>query len=220
MSENFKVNISGLDEVKKRLNLSNFNKALIPAFTEAVNLLHTDLEREIQKNYHAPGKLSDVLIGKTLKPEQRTDTFFKFSLQYRFKPIPLHKYPNFKSSQVTDDISVARIRELRPVGQFSHEVRKTILRGRGSKTLARDRRNIKAKGFRPGKAGTPIFARKQQKTWIEEPSVTSDGVRAPITMLFGPSLSQLAEKVYTKSPIIAESIAIRTLSRFSDIFTR
>ena len=194
----FKVELEGLETFKKQLQGNSAMKSIVPDFTLAVLQIHNTLERRVSELFNAPGTLSNVLIGKSVKPVQLGNTFLRYSLQYRYKAIRLGDYPFTVSN--SNSLSSAPLRGQGGFihwtkGRFSKDVRVSVRKGKPSIARKGLGNFDKRRGFIQGRN---IKARDTSKTWTLYPTNGREGIRAPYSTLYGPSLSQLANKVYDK----------------------
>lgn len=197
----FKVTFEEFDFLKKQLKTSPDLNAIVPDVSLAILKFHYTLEDRVQSLYTAKDNLSSVLIGNSKQPSELGNTFLRYSLQYRDKPVKLSEYA-YQENVVESETAKY------PERMFDGGIKwlykgyalqvKTEIR-RGKPIIAKRGKNYTQKGFlQHGR----ILARKQKATWREYPTRRSDGVRAPIVELYGPSLSQLAESTYDKDSIV------------------
>ncbi len=195
----FKVDIVGLKEFKDALKGDTLLQRNTPFIGASILNLHKVLENRVDTLFNAPSSLSTVLIGKSIKPEAIGKTFLRYSLQYRFVPIPLAKYPYTITS--SNSISSAPIRGKNGYvfwrkGKYSKNVKVSVRKGKPSVARQPGGNFDKRRGFIQG---NDIKARLTDKTWSSYPKRFDLGTRAPYSILFGPSLSDLANKVYTQA---------------------
>jgi hypothetical protein len=209
MSGNFKVEIEGLDVFKKQLSASEALKRVVPDMTLAVLSLHNTLEKRVGELFNTPATLSSVMIGKSVQPSELGNTFIRYSLQYRNKPITLENY-NWTETANNTSLSTAPLRFDRPLGlvdwtegTWSKDIKVEVRKGR--KVLASRRGKDNLKGFIQG---GKIKARLQKATYKvgEYPTKGKIGVRAPYSTLFGPSLATLASKVFSVDKEVEKAV--------------
>lgn len=202
----FKIQFEGLEVLKKQLKKDVSLKPIIPEVSLSLLKYHNALEQRVTEVFTAKDKLSDVMIGKSVKPAELGGTFLKYSLQYRFKPAPLE---NFKYILNTVSTPTAYIPFQMPNGKLRYRKSPTSIKVvvevvKGRKVTARKSKRSAFKGFYvPDSANkrtfrNKIFARKQKRSWDEYPSMESFGKHAPIVRLFGPALSRRAEIIVNK----------------------
>jgi len=202
----FKIQFEGLELLKKQLKKDVSLKSIIPDVSLSLLKYHNALEQRVEEVFTAKDKLSDVMIGKSVKPAELGGTFLKYSLQYRFKPTPLEK---FKYTLSTVSTPTAYIPFQMPNGKLRYRKSPTSVKVmtevvKGRKVTSRKSKRSAFKGFYvPDSTRKPIFrnkifARRQKRSWDEYPSMESFGVHAPIVRLFGPALSRRAEIIVNK----------------------
>jgi len=211
----FKIDLKEINDFKKQLSSNSALKSIVPDMTLAVLQLHNTLEKRIIDLFNAPGVLSDVLIGKSVAPESLGNTFLRYNLQYRVKPIPLSKYPYV----VTDSNSFSTARGIIPGtdrfniqrGQFSEDIKVSVRKGKPSIARQGPGNFDKRRGFlQRGQ----IKARVRQATWNVLPTSQNPiGTRAAYTTLFGPSLAELANKVYEQGEIGRDKQVVASIDR-------
>lgn len=209
-----KLNIEGLAEFKQVFkDIPSFDIA-VPDVSIAILKVHNVLEDRISKLYFTPGRLSDVLLGKSVKPINIGKTFLTYGLQYRERAVPLAQYP-FTESSLFDSGSKAPLRRggksaLTAVhwksGAWSKRVTVKIRKGRSAQGARRGGNASKLRGFF---TGTNIKAREQQATWLQQPTLgvsTGDENRAPYSTLYGPSLATLAQSLWEKDVDVQNAV--------------
>jgi hypothetical protein len=205
----FKLRVEGLDEIKRSFKADSSIEKILPNVTLAMLKFNNVLEQRIEELYNAPGSLSDVMIGHSIRPEELSKTFLRYSLQYRDKPIRLIEYPSSQSG-ILPVLSKAPLRK-EPLGPVHWK------QGRYSRKITVNKRKDKPEGARLGgnfskrtafygfdKRG--IFARETDKTWSELPKTGSYGKRAPFKELYGPSLMTLANALYDKDSKVKRAV--------------
>lgn len=201
---NFKIKIEGLELLKESLKQSSDLQNIVPDVTLALLKFHNALESRVGTVYTSNRKLSSVFIGNSVKPESLSKTFLRYSLQYRYKPIELIEFnPQVSPS---DAISSAPLKKPGGMikwtkGKWSKSV--TVEPRRGHRKVGRLTKRSKFKVFY---VGDHLVARKQKATWKTFPTKGFAGVRAPIAVAYGPSLSQQAEKLYNTDPRVKTSV--------------
>ncbi len=212
----FKIDILGLDEFKKELKSGGVSQKNVAFIGKSILNLHSILESRVASLFNAPSSLSSVLIGKNAKPEAIGKTFMRYSLQYRSVPIPLAKYPYTITN--SSSISSAPIRGKKghvfwKKGQYSKNIKVSVRKGKPSIARQPGGNFDKRRGFIQGK---DIKARLTDKTWDRYPVRFDLGQRAPYSTLFGPSLADLANKVYEQAEKGRDSAVANALDKVSE----
>jgi hypothetical protein len=198
----FKIQFEGLEFLKKNLSTNSALSHAIPDVSIAILQFHNVLEKRVSTLYTLTDSLDSVRIGHSVQPSQVGNTFLRYSLQYRSKPVPLTKYKYVENAVSSD---TARYPRRMPSGNINWVYKgyalqvKTEIRTNSPKIAKRGKGNYRYKGFlQNGK----VYARMQKATWSSFPTKFSNGVRAPYVELFGPTLANLAESTYDKDPIV------------------
>ncbi len=212
----FKIEIDGLKEFKEALKSDTLLQRNTPFIGTSILGLHKILESRIETLFNAPSSLSSVLVGKSVKPDAVGKTFLRYSLQYRNVPIPLAKYPY--TIENSSSISSAPIRGKNGYvfwkkGQYSKNVKVSVRKGKPSIARQPGGNFDKRRGFVQGK---DIKARLTAKTWDRYPVRFDQGQRAPYSTLFGPSLADLANKVYEQAEKGRDRVVSSALDKVSE----
>lgn len=201
----FKVKIEGLDILKKDLEKYSDLRNIVPDITLAILKFHNSLENRVGTVYTAKQNLSSVMIGNSGKPASISKTLLRYSLQYRYKPIELIEF----NPQVNPSNAISKAPLKKPnglikwtKGKWSKTV--TVEPRRGRRKIGRLTTNSKFKVFY---IGDSLVARIQQATWNKFPTKGFAGVRAPVAVAFGPSLSQQAEKLFNTDPRVKDNFS-------------
>lgn len=200
---NFKVQIEGLDILKKGIQQDETLRKIVPDVSIGILKFHNTLERRVGELFTNKNKLTSVLIGRSVSPASLGKTFLRYSLQYQNKPTPLSDYEVTESD--SNSISSAPIR-IPPgdvkggvrwrKGKYSKEYKVAVRRGKskvqkvyGKKTLA----------FRTrGKNSTVLLLARKRQTWRVRPTRGKFGIRTKLSIVYGPSLANLASSTYDK----------------------
>ena len=188
--------ISGINEIKQNINVSRIKKELAIGVGQAAKLVHSELRSGVAQLYKAPGDLNSVLIGGSISDA----TFGKFvlkniegAIEYKDKPIQLVKY---YESSFMGNLPLPPLPKKKEGRVFKVEIR----RGRKRRVFGR----YKHGGFIPNKDGTFTMG----KIMLERVGKK----RYPLVQLYGPSLAQLAQIIYTtrvnKAGLNAEVVKI------------
>lgn len=193
MSSNFKIHIEGLDLLKQWLKTSQDASLAMPDVVAAVMKFEAAMELRVHDVFTCSHSLNSVLIGKSSVDMGKT--LLRYSLQYKYKPVPLH---DFKYSlSLSNSISSAPLRLFNdPLGyvkwtpgEYSTTVTSYVMAGKPQTNL----RNMQQTYMdRNGN----LRARQNENTWSVLPTKGVHGVRAKTLALFGPSLAAQAEGVY------------------------
>jgi hypothetical protein len=184
------------------LSWENFDSALALATSHTLQKSVIGLSKEINKKltdtFFTPDRPERLAVFSFKKQKNR---IYSAELFYRFKAIPLSKYPvrQYRVTTGNQIIKVTRLKgkSFRTSLDNHHAVATYVqIRRAGRMKLVQDKVGLHGdpkglKGFlHTGRALGPksfsakIFKRQQQATW-------SNGQRLPIRQLFGPSISQL-----------------------------
>lgn len=208
-----KVTIPDFKEIKsffsKGMQLSTFEVE----FTQAVLLTTAVIDKRVKALYNAPGVPSDVMIGKSVKPEALSKTFIRYGLQYRDKKIPLIKYPySVRETKVRNAIPFQTLTSEGPYFKPINKARIVSVRVKKQKSTNLTKRNTKFKKFFVDNSYMKgIFARDTNETWSELPTRSAGGrivggKRAKYHELYGPSLADLAETVFKHDPEVQKAL--------------
>lgn len=208
-----KVTIPDFKEIKsffsKGMQLSTFEVE----FTQAVLLTTAVVDRRVKALYNAPGVPSEVMIGKSVKPEALGKTFIRYGLQYREKKIPLIKYPHFtQETKVRNAIPFLTVTDEGPYFKPINKARIVYVSVKKQKSSNLTKRNVKFKKFLVDNSYMKgIFARDTSETWSELPTRSANGFiaggrRAKYHELYGPSLADLAEIVFKHDPEVQKAL--------------
>lgn len=187
------------DKLRKSFKTNEAVQKAVPDISMSILKFHNVLEKRVSDLFNTPGKLSDVMIGRSVAPSEIGKTFLRYNLQYRDIPVALNRF-NYTSNAV-GSLSIAPLRS-EPLGRVHWK------KGKYSKKLMFNIRKGKPQGQRIGgnfsKQGAfigpdrKIMARTTSSTWDRYPKKGFAGIRAPYQELFGPSLMTIANKVYDK----------------------
>lgn len=210
---NFKIDFGkDFEALRKNLQQDATLARIVPDLTISMLKLNNTLERRVNELFNAPGTLSDVMRGRTIKPSELGKSFIKFSLQYEDKPIPLIEYGVTQSGILPGVESIAPLTK-EPLGavhwkkgNYSRKV--TVQIRKGTTVGTRLGGNFSGlSGFLIDKNGrSGVFARTTGATWDRYPKEGFAGTRAPIVELYGPSLAQLASKVFDKDKQVDNAV--------------
>lgn len=197
----FQIKTLGLGKLEKDLAPTRIKKQVALAIGESVLEFHNILENSISKAYNAPNKLGSVLVGNSISTETKGRNIIKSGLEYKFKPIPLVKFP-FVEREVPADAGFLthgdkgkgwRVQKK----NYALGVFVSVKKGAGKRVKGRKgyggfylnpaRRNTGDKPWQVSKNHRRgIYEREQADTW--------KGLfnRNKLTVLFAPSLSQMA----------------------------
>lgn len=211
---NVKLEITGLEEFKKAFKQATSLETFMPNITSSIQLLHQTMEQSIKENYYTPGTLTDVLVGRSVKPVEQGKTFLRYRLQYNVKSISLIDYPN-----TTIEKAVTNAIPYEQGGNLQHKpinkARKTTVKVKKRGGLVSFKNKSSFSKFKVTTGGlNGIYAREQEDTWDTYPTGVTrrngkwanvGGKRAPYKKLFGPSLAKLAEVVYEHDTKVAKA---------------
>lgn len=195
------------NKIKKDFASDSILQRAVPDITLSILKFHNTLEQRVDTLFNNKAKLSSVMIGRAVAPVDLARTFARYNLQYQSKAIPLS---DFTPVTVTRKI----VRNAIPVIKYN-----------GTKGLIRvNKARVPHVKVRKGRLDVDtrqqkyfyvskfkrIFARNQADTWDIYPEldaagkiIKGSGTRAPIRVIFGPSLAQQAEGIFDKDTQIA-----------------
>lgn len=168
-------------------------KTVRPDVSIAFLKLGNTLTDRVSKSYTAPFSLDSVFTGVKNVGDG-------FTLTYVNKDIGLEKFPHKEQNKfVQNSIPFAFANGFIRYTKINMAKTTTVtIRRAGGRALPRQRTKY-SKFFAP-KVGK-MFMRLQDATWTRIPSeLDTNGQRAPIKQLFGPSLSTLARITYDFDP--------------------
>jgi len=191
------------EQLRKNLQSSTIAERIVPDVSIAILKFSNVLEGRVNTVFNAPSSINSVRIGNSVSPEKLGNTFLRYSLQYRDKPIPLSKYP-YTETRVSANSKYPNRLPNRFVRwtpkSYAFETKVSVQKSKN--LIAKRGKNYRQKGFvYNGK----ILAREQKATWKVFPSKFVEGVRAPFSELYGPSLATLIAKVYDVDPVVAKA---------------
>jgi len=201
MSFTISIDNGELEKLSKNLASQGLMSALVPDINLAFTKFHNTLESRIASAYKIEGSLDSV---RQLSSSSGT-TSMEYNLVYKHKAVPLHEYPHS-----TKELAVKNSIPFRLSGGFikytpvnkAQSVTVTIRNSKGGGVSPTSKRTKYKKFLANGK----IFVREQKATWLDIPSVhNTNGIRAPIRMLFGPSLADLARITYENDSKIEDA---------------
>lgn len=176
---NFKATIYGLDEIKEYINPNRINRELAKGVGSAVKELHATLAHSVFEKYNIKRTLDTVLIGKSISNVTFGKNQISSGLEYRHESTYLSDY-------VTDVFDGNIKAEAKRPGRV-HVV--TVIRGRPRIVRGKSGNG----GFIPKGWSRPMFERVGQGKY-------------PLRLLYGMSLSQMAETVFTYDPKVQRAI--------------
>lgn len=209
---NFKIDFGPeWDALKKQFRGNEAMQSIIPDVSIAILKFHNSLEQRVGAVYAAPGKLSNVMYGRSVNPSLIGNTFIRAGLQYQQKPIPLSAYP-FKVEANTSSLSAVptRIPFGDPLGfvkwkrlHVSENYLVAIKRGDyqqrtiSTKFGGNTQGNIYAFGnTRGGSAFGGRIVGRYTQTWATRPSLGVKGIHTKsMRTQYGPTLAYLAQIV-------------------------
>jgi hypothetical protein len=206
-----KLEISGLAELKKNFSSEKISDSVAFAVNNAILPLHKELEFEIVKQYTFP---SDKRLDKVLKPKSASSfkkgtNFIEQGLEYESRPVRLAEF-DFRTSKVSVNARFLfrdaddRLRYRKK--SYAEKVEVRVKKSNGYKTVVGNgfggflqKRDLSGKDKwlgeeKPVRKLNNIYQRKQNATWIAEPFL-----RAPIEVLYGPSLSFVARAIFNRN---------------------
>jgi len=178
-------------------------KDIAPSISKSMVEFNSILESRVKFLYNTPNLLSSVLDNKEAKSTVSTKDRLEINLTYSNVPVPLIDYPNSEETISTPTTKFPfrmgndRIKWI----SKGYSLQSNISIRRGKQVISKRLNGLK--GFvQNGK----IYARKQEATWETYPTKGSEGVRAPIGQLFGPSLSTVATWTYDKDTKVKQGL--------------
>jgi hypothetical protein len=202
----FTATITGLDEIVQAFEQTNFEKDVAKAIGSVARELNSVLSTQVKATYSIGNRsLNSVLVGGTESNLKRGLGFIENGLVYESKPLKLSDFPwsTVSTGLFTPFIAPnkftpgleGKIKRKKPVEAIVVSIK------RNSKTLI--------KGAFRGKVKEKIGIWRRRNyfegglTWDVLPTRDDlDGKRTPYTPIYGPSLSQMAAKVYDTNPYL------------------
>lgn len=169
---NFKISIQGLEQLKLSLDKKELDRKLIPEIGLSILKLHNALKFAVKENYTIDRSLDSVLKGGSKSNTILGNNLISTSLEYNYKPIDLSKFPY---TYVPG-----------PRGGSVHSV--TIKRGVTKIVRGKSRQG----GFVPRDRSGKVYRNAFGAQMFERIGKS----RFPLRVLFGPSLSQMAAKMF------------------------
>lgn len=174
---NFKPALRGLDDLKSSLSTKKMEKEIAKGLGQAAIQLHNSIAREIHNYYNVPyNSLDKIWINKgrsnsTIKLGQ---SILSVSLEYKYKAKDLSKFDYFSYPGNINDWAKRKGRV--------HEVE--IVRGESKIVYGKKHfGGFVPKGFQ-NEYGAQMFERQSRSR------------KAELRVLFGPSVSEMAENVF------------------------
>lgn len=225
----YEIRIDGLREFKAFIDRDLNLQTIKLSGDIALDLedLKETLDKRVSDMYRVPYQLNDVFIGKL---ENRGTNILDLGLAYRERKVPLSDYPYTQK-----EVSVRNAIPLEPEEGGKSFI--PINKARQVRSNVRKRGGIELPRFRtkyPKFIGTDaqgnkrIFAREQKGTWLRKPTHLDDigvargGIRDNITMLFGPSLATLAERLFDRDDVVnakVENITNKIVAGFVEFYS-
>ena len=212
----FSVKLKGLEDIRKRFSGDRIAQNVAVQLGKAATLVDKELRSGVSARYRHPKSLDSVREGKSKTLQIVGKNLIKTDLSYKYKPVPLSDFPTQERTvpvtaaylwKQRDNRDRERIRRIQK--NYAIELTVNVLRKSGFKVphkygqpafLVKPTRSaegvytgLPAKKYRRG-----VYVRKQYATWEKQLFE-----RAPIEVLFGPSLSQAAEYVYETTNLVA-----------------
>jgi hypothetical protein len=176
---NFKISIQGLDQLKLSLDRKELDRKLIPEIGLSVLKLHNVLKFAVKENYTIDKSLDTVLKSFSKSNVVLGTNLISAGLEYNYKPIDLSKFPySFVPG---------------PRGGKIHSV--TIKRGSTKIVHGKSRQG----GFVPRSNSGKVYRNAFGAQMFERIGRS----RLPLRVLFGPSLSQMAAKMFDTNSNVA-----------------
>ena len=199
MADTFKVDISFIDKIKEKINSKRINKQFAQSVGLSVKQFHKELSHIIFTEYAHPKTLESVLVNKSANLQKFGRSSILYGLSYRVTYTDLGKYPY---STYPGNINSWAKRE--------GLVHVTTVR-RGNPKIVHGKKHYGGFVQPNGRYGNQMFERKQRATWINRK-------RAPIRILFGPSLANTLETTLRYNTEI-ESAFSRLETNLANSFT-
>lgn len=197
-----------LEKLSNNLASQGLVSSLIPDVNIAIDKFHNTLASRVSTLYKVPASL-DTVRRKTTTSSTGTLSL-EYNLTYIQKPVTLAKYKlNFKEITLSGEegdkngIPFFDGRRFRYLPLNKAQSVKVTIKNSGSGAASIKPQRTKYKKFFVASIGE-IFTRTEKATWITIPSPTAydKGIRTPIKLLFGPSLSDLASITYSNDGVV------------------
>lgn len=199
----FTITFEGAEELKQALSTEVFEKKVVKAIGSVTGELHRVLTNQVKQTYMTGNRsLNTVLVGSTESNLRRGAGFISSGLVYEGPRLPISAFPmqtsptgaitKFIAPNIFTPDLAGKITRKKPVDAIIAHIR-------------RDRQTL-IKGAFKGKVNAKIRVMRRGnyfgggQTWKELP--TRDdllGVREPYYEVKGPSLPEMAGKVYDEN---------------------
>ena len=205
----FTASIEGLDELRERLSSGTIEKKLVKAVGTTALQLNNLLNARVKETYATRRSLNSVLNSKTTSDFKRGAGFIEFGLEYNFVPLLLQEFPQTKSKLSVESWFIAPNRfgflqfpDMK--GRIKRKKPNTVIAVKVKRNGTPSVIDKAFYGKLPSSNKEYLMARQVNNTWITEPSPDNlAGKRDAMGILFGPSLSQMAESVYLNDNQVA-----------------
>ena len=87
-----KIEISGIEELKKTINVNRIQKSIAVGVGQAAKFVHTELRSDVAQRYKTIGDLNSVLIRSSISDVTFGRGILKGGLEYKHVPVDLAKY--------------------------------------------------------------------------------------------------------------------------------
>lgn len=187
----FKADIYGLNELKDYIDTPKMLKRVAPVIGTATLQLHGALKSSVFNSHQHPKSLDSVLVGKSTSTISFGKNVIESGLVYKYKPVDLGKFsPTWEWGNINAARRQGRVhsvvvrRDGRKVVHGKDHRGGFIPKKRNDSTVRKyNYKSQELSKYNPNKYGAQMFERTTNK-------------RFPLRLLFGPSLSQLAERAF------------------------
>lgn len=216
-----KIEISGIEELRKSINVSRIQKSIAQGVGQAAAYVHAELRIGVNQVYKAPSNLDSVFARRSISYVTLGKNVIQSGVEYKQKAVALAKY--FDSAALGNIPPLPKLKE-----GWVHKVE--IRRGRKVIVTAKyNPRSQKGKGYggfiprkgqtdlekQAGKAGKHIllYGKGKGNSFATKLMFERETKKAyPLRQLFGPSLANLALTVFHSNRAKIDKRATEILS--------
>jgi len=215
-TRNLSVRLEGLDILLEELSTKRISKQLAQGVDHATSSLKESIRLSVLSYYNTSSEeIDSVLLRKSSSSATRGRNIIKSGLEYKFKPKPLSSFPLRESTvSVESRFMIPRksagnnLIKKTTAKAVSVSVRKgrfkTVAGKHGFGGFLQKRGTSKWAAIQGGRVSSfpkGIYERKQDATWKVEPFD-----RAPITRLFGPSVTDMIDNRLRFDPLLKNTV--------------
>lgn len=215
--ENIQVKLSGMEALIEQINPKYIRKQTAQAVSTMVNRYASALESRLIATYSVNvSEIRRAELSKSISITTHGKNIIKQGFGYRYKAKPLHTFPfretvvaassRFTLQRTRKGLALIKKTRAKQVSVAVHRGKYKIVSGgtrKGNKGFYQKQGSSKWAEIQGGKSSVRpagIYAREQKATWDREPID-----RAPISRLYGLSVSQMAGILVDHDPLLAKA---------------